>query len=142
MSTEDVLYYMKKTGGGPNHQMLYSYQGLIVWQRSVQLLRAVYVLTKQLPREEQCVFTQQMRRAVLSVPSNIAEGYSRKGRREYLYFLSIARGSMYEFEGQVYICRQLYPNHDYHTVMELLNEVQRMLAALIRRLSTDDTLKP
>lgn len=76
------------------------YRDLIVWQKSMELVRAVYALTKQLPKEEIFALSNQLRRAVVSIPSNIAEGYGRNSKQDYLRFLNIARGSKYEVETQ------------------------------------------
>ena len=67
-----------------------SYQDLIVWQKSMQLVKEVYTLVKQLPREEQFALSDQMRRAAVSIPSNIAEGYGRNSTNDYIRFLNIA----------------------------------------------------
>ena len=75
-----------------------SYQDLIVWQKSMQLVKEVYTLVKTLPKEEQFALSDQMRRAVVSIPSNIAEGYGRNSTNDYIRFLNIARGSKYELD--------------------------------------------
>lgn len=76
------------------------YRDLIVWKRSMELVRAVYALTKRLPKEETFALSNQLRRAVVSIPSNIAEGYGRNSKQDYLRFLNIARGSKNEVETQ------------------------------------------
>ncbi|HET9917630.1 MAG TPA: four helix bundle protein, partial [Candidatus Binatia bacterium] len=73
--------------------MVAGYQDLLVWQRSMDLVERVYRLTASFPRSEQWGLTAQMRRAVISVPSNIAEGYGRQATGEYRHHLSIGRGS-------------------------------------------------
>ena len=80
------------------------YRDLVVWQRSMELVKLVYGLTKQLPREETFALSNQLRRAVVSIPSNIAEGYGRNSKQDYLRFLNIARGSKNEVETQLQIC--------------------------------------
>ena len=82
---------------------LNSYQDLLVWQKSVELCVEIYKLVKLLPKEEMYGLSDQMRRAVVSIPSNIAEGYTRKSTNEYLNFLSIANGSRTELETQLLI---------------------------------------
>ena len=84
-----------------------SYQDLIVWQKSMQLVKEVYTLVKMLPKEEQFALSDQMRRAVVSIPSNIAEGYGRNSTNDYIRFLNIARGSKYELDTQIQICVML-----------------------------------
>ena len=109
------------------------YRDLVVWQRSMELVKLVYGLTKQLPREETFALSNQLRRAVVSIPSNIAEGYGRNSKQDYLRFLNIARGSKNEVETQLQICLML----DYlrpEAIAEaqaVCTEVGKMLNALI-----------
>jgi len=114
-----------------------SYKDLTVWQRSIELVRAVYQLTHQFPREELYGLTSQMKRASVSIPSNIAEGKTRGTRVDYRRFLINAFGSGSELETQVIIVKQLqFGRHlDYSQVDNLLEEVMRMLNVLIRKLS-------
>ena len=86
-----------------------SYKDLIVWKKSMDLVDEVYCLVKLLPKEELFALADQLRRSAVSVPSNIAEGHGRQTRREFSQFLSIARGSVFEVETQLYIgIRQAY----------------------------------
>ncbi len=114
------------------------YKKLTVWQRSMQLIVAVYQLTSKLPTSEQYGLSSQMRRAAISIPSNIAEGYRRKSRKDYLRFLSIANGSASELETQVEIIKVLpkMKNLDTVKVENLLNEVLKMLNVMIRKLGS------
>ena len=84
-----------------------SYKDLIVWQRAIELSVAIYKLTAKFPREEIYGLTNQLRRAGLSVASNIAEGYGRFSTKEYKNFLSIARGSVLEVQTQLLIAERL-----------------------------------
>ena len=84
-----------------------SFRDLKVWQRSMEMAVAVYRLTQEFPREEIYGLTSQMRRAAVSVPSNIAEGHGRLGTNEYRQFLGIARGSNFELQTQLEIARVL-----------------------------------
>ena len=84
-----------------------SFRDLIVWQRSVDLTVAVYRLTRGFPREEVYGMTAQMRRAAVSIASNIAEGYGRNSDGEFRYFLGIARGSNAELETQLVVAKRL-----------------------------------
>lgn len=111
-----------------------SYKELIVWQKSIQLVRAVYVLSGGFPKSELYGLTSQMRRAAVSTPSNIAEGYKRKSKLEFLQFLSIAEGSAAELETQIIIAKNLYPTLGYKTAEQLLEEVQKILVIFIRKL--------
>ena len=114
---------------------LQSYKQLIVWQRSIDLVSEVYKLTDQLPSSETYALVSQMRKASVSIPSNIAEGYKRKNRGEYLQFLGIADASAAELETQLIIIQKLYPNLDPTPCLGMLNEIQKMSYRLIRQLT-------
>jgi four helix bundle protein len=87
--------------------MVQSFRDLLVWQRAIQLSVAIYRLRQVFPREEIYGLTSQMRRSLVFVPSNIAEGHGRLRAREYLQFLGIARGSNFELQTQLDIARAL-----------------------------------
>ena len=80
--------------------MVQSFQDLIVWQKATDLVIEVYNLVKELPKEEQYALSDQMRRAAVSIPSNIAEGQSRNSTKEFIQFLSVAKGSNAELQTQ------------------------------------------
>ena len=113
--------------------MLNSYKELKVWQRSIDLVTAVYKLTDTFPKSEVYGLTSQMRRAAVSIPSNIAEGYSRRHRQEYIQFIKIAFGSGAELETQFVIAKQLgYANPEQLKKAEdLLEEAMKMLNKLV-----------
>ena len=110
----------------------FSYRDLIVWQKAMDLVDEVYSLTKHLPREELFALSDQMRRAAVSIPSNIAEGHGRKARKEFLQFLSIARGSVFELETQLSICvRQRYLTEEQvQNGFHLCEEIGRILTRI------------
>src|SRR5262245_15298525 len=108
-----------------------SYKQLIVWQKSLTLVEEVYFFTRHMPSEELYGLTSQMRRAVVSIPSNIAEGSRRKTAAEYLQFLRVADGSASELETQLIIARRLYPNIPPSSAEAILGEVQKMIGGLI-----------
>ena len=115
-----------------------SYQELIVWQKAMQLVEEVYRLARMLPKAELFALSDQMRRAAVSIPSNIAEGQARNSTKEFVNFLSISRGSTAELETQLIICvrlKFLTPSQT-EAALNLCGEVGRMLNALIGRLST------
>jgi len=115
-----------------------SYKDLIVWQKSMQLVVAIYKLTEQLPKSELYGLASQMRRAGVSIPSNIAEGKMRGTRKDYRHFLLNALGSGAELETQVEISKRLsfgQPS-DYREADRLLEEVMKMLNVLIKKLDT------
>ncbi len=112
------------------------YRELIVWQRSMDLVEEVYKLVKHLPKEEIYGLSDQMRRAVVSIPSNIAEGNGRSAQKEYIHFLNIARGSKHEVETQLLICIRLHylKENEVQQEMTLCAEIGRMLNTLISKL--------
>ncbi len=113
--------------------MAQSFRDLVVWQRAMQLTVAVYKLTQDFPREEQYGLTSQLRRSVVSVPSNIAEGQGRGSSGEFRQFLGIARGSNCEVQTQLEIARTLnFGNHHLSEEAEALsNEVRKMLFGIM-----------
>jgi four helix bundle protein len=84
-----------------------SYRELLVWKKSVQLVKALYLATAKFPSDEMYGLRSQMRRAAVSIPSNIAEGQSRHSQKEFMHFLSNARGSLAELETQPTLCAEL-----------------------------------
>ena len=114
------------------------YRQLEVWQRAVELAKAVYALTEQLPPEERFGLTSQMQRAVVSIAANIAEGYGRTHRGDYLRHLSFARGSLMELETLITIAVQVGRlNRDAaKDVWPTAQSVGKMLTKLIRSLET------
>ena len=116
------------------------YRNLVVWQKSMDLVKQVYALTRLLPKEEIFALSNQIRRAVVSIPSNIAEGYGRHSRNDYLRFLNIARGSKNEVETQLQICLMLdyLKPEDIAETQAICTEVGKMLNSLI---NTVESLK-
>lgn len=115
-----------------------SYKDLIVWQKSMDLVALVYQATKTFPKEELYGLTNQVRRAVVSIPSNIAEGQARQSAAEFKNFLSIARGSLAEVETQLLIAKRLnyLPQEQLTAIMALHQEVSKMIPALMSKLAT------
>jgi four helix bundle protein len=113
-----------------------NYQELVVWQRAMDLVEDVYRLSKQFPREELYALTSQIRRAVVSVPSNIAEGQGRRTTLDFLRHLSIAYGSLREVETQILIAQRLkYITKAHGEVgMDRAGEVGRLLNGLMSAL--------
>lgn len=114
-----------------------SFRDLVAWQRAMDLVASVYALTRGLPDEERFGLTSQMRRAAVSVPSNIAEGYGRGHTADYLRFLRQARGSLYELQTQIELLPRLslIAQEAHQAVLEDSENLERILAALIRSLS-------
>lgn len=123
---------------------LKSYKALIVWQRSIQLVKEVFILTKYFPRSEIYGIISQIRRAAISIPSNIAEGYGRGSRKEYIHFLSIAYASGLELETQIIIAKELnfIKEENFLKTEMLLEEVLRMLNVMIKKLKNQNVTKP
>lgn len=106
---------------------------MIVWQKSHDLAIAVYKLTENFPQSEMYGLTSQIRRAVISVSSNIAESYHRFHHKEKKQFLSIAFGSGSELESQLAIAKILFPNSNYQNIENLLSEVMKILNNFLSR---------
>ena len=115
-----------------------SYQELIVWQKAMEAAQLIYALVKKLPKEELFCLSDQMRRASVSIPSNIAEGQARNSTKEFVQFLAIAKGSKAELETQLLLCVKVgyLADTDILEAMLLLQEVGKMLGALIKTLTT------
>ena len=106
---------------------------LTVWQKSIDLVVEIYRLIKKLPKEETYSLADQMRRAVVSIPSNIAEGRTRSSEKEFVRFLYIARGSLGEIETQIFICHKLgyLKDADTEIAFNLCTEIAKMLNTMI-----------
>lgn len=115
-----------------------TYRDLLVWQRGIQLVRAIYKLTERFPKSEMFGIVSQMRRAAVSIPANIAEGSVRKHRAEFLQFLRIAFGSGAELETFLVLTKELEfaKDADIRSASDHLNEVMRMLNGLMSSLAT------
>jgi len=114
-----------------------SYRDLLIWQKGMALAKQVYAMTRAFPADERFGLTAQMRRAAVSVPSNVAEGQARHGGKEFVHFLSHAEGSLAELDTQLMLavdlgcCRSCEAEESAATVAEL----QTMIASLRRKLS-------
>ncbi len=114
-----------------------TYRDLIVWQRSMDLVEEVYKIVSLLPKEERFALSDQMRRSVVSIPSNIAEGQARKGQKEFLNFLSIAQGSKAELQTQILICERLnyLTREQTKKALALTEEVGKLIYAIVRKMT-------
>jgi four helix bundle protein len=124
--------------------MLKSYKELKVWQKAYQLCIAIYKITKGFPKEERYGLTSQIRRAAVSVPSNIAEGYGRKTTQEYIQSLYIAYGSHCELETQIMVSKDLgyIKSDEFQELQQDIGGVERMLKALIKSLQNKHSNPP
>lgn len=120
---------------------IHSYKELVVWKKSVEIVIEMYELTEDYPKSELYGLTSQMRRAAVSIPSNIAEGRRRGTRKDFRHFLLLAYGSGAELETQIEISKRLpFGNGlNFSQVEALLGEVMRMLNAMINKLSSEAT---
>jgi len=118
-------------------QKVYSYKELIVWQKAVELSIAVYEITEHFPKEEIYGLTSQLRRAAVSIASNIAEGRHRGTRADFLQFLRIAQGSCAELQTQIEIAKQLskMKNLNYDKIIQPSEEILKMLFVMIKRMN-------
>ena len=113
-----------------------TYKDLLVWQKSMLMVTDIYKLSKTFPVEEIYGLTSQLRRCAISIPSNIAEGYGRNSTNDYIRFLNIATGSLYELQTQLEISLNLsYLNkRGFEIQYESTREIERMLSSLTRKL--------
>jgi four helix bundle protein len=115
-----------------------AFRDRIVWQRAIELTTAIYEFTRDFPREETYALTNQLRRAAVSIPSNIAEGHGRNSDGQLLQFVCMARGSTYEVQTQLVIAERLgYGTDERRTLCQSLSvEVGKMLNATVTSLES------
>jgi four helix bundle protein len=115
-----------------------SYREQFIWQRGIQLAINCYRLTEHFPKSELYGLTSQIRRSSISVPSNIAEGYGRKTKGEYIHFLHIALGSLRELDTQLIIAREvgLVETHLIAPVLEEVDKLQGILVSSLQKLKS------
>ncbi len=111
------------------------YRDLIVWQKSMDLVKDIYEVINELPKEEKFALADQMRRSAISIPSNIAEGYERKSTKEYIHFLLIANASRAELATQLELCKMLNYMEDIDEILSQCNEIAKMINTIIKKLS-------
>ena len=114
-----------------------TYRDLLVWQKSMVLVTEIYRLSKSFPKDEIYGLTSQMRRCSVSIPSNIAEGYGRNSTIDYIRFLRLATGSLYELQTQIEISLNLryLKKTDFDQLYESSREIERMLSSLTKKLN-------
>ncbi|MDT8299906.1 MAG: four helix bundle protein [Sedimentisphaerales bacterium] len=113
-----------------------TYRDLFVWQKSMVLVTEVYKISKSFPKDETYGLVSQMRRCAISIPSNIAEGYGRNSTVDYIRFLRVVAGSLYELQTQIEIAFNLryLDKLEYDKMYESSREIERMLSSLIKKL--------
>jgi four helix bundle protein len=119
-----------------------TYRDLVVWQKSINILTEIYRVTKHFPKQEAFGLVLQIRKSSISIPSNIAEGYSRYSNREFTQFLSIAIGSFSEMQTQLLISLNLkyISENDFNIITDYSREIERMLSSLSRKLKSKEKL--
>ena len=114
------------------------YQKLLVWQEAMNLVVGIYRATERLPTTERFGLCQQLRRAAISIPSNIAEGSGRHSDKDFIRFLNIANGSLLEVETQLLIALQLQYLEEISKLQNSIDKIFAMLSSLKRKLKTED----
>lgn len=111
-----------------------SHKNLDAWQKAMDMAELIYKVTESLPKEEQFGLISQMRRSVVSIPSNIAEGATRQSNKEYIQFLYISLGSASELETQILLCNRLgfMPNDQANKLIPKIENIIKVISGLIR----------
>lgn len=126
----------KEEGGGQPSRDAGSggFRDLLVWQKAMAWTERVYAASRSFPDDERFGLTSQLRRSAVSVPSNIAEGWGRGSKKEYVQFLRYARGSLFEAQSQIEIANRLRYTSDEKAIplLEAADEISRMLLGLMR----------
>ncbi|KQB39304.1 four helix bundle protein [Flavobacterium aquidurense] len=112
------------------------FKKILVWQKSISLVTKIYKATRTFPKEEIFGLTSQIRRSSVSIPSNIAEGSGRESNKDFLRFLYISMGSIFEMQTQLEIAKNIIyiKEEEFNNLYEDSREIERMLASLIRKL--------
>ncbi|MBF4493457.1 four helix bundle protein [Flavobacterium sp. JLP] len=112
------------------------FRKILVWQKSITLVTKIYKATSTFPKEETFGLTSQIRRSSVSIPSNIAEGSGRESNKDFLRFLYISLGSIFEMQTQLEIAKNIIyiKEEEFNLLYEDSREIERMLASLIRKL--------
>ena len=119
-----------------------TYKDLLVWQKAIHFVTQVYKAVKGFPQEELYGLTSQIKRAAVSIPSNIAEGYGRKSTKDYIRFLQIAMGSIFEIQTQLEISKNLefVSESSFGELYEYSREIERMLSSMINKVTESNHL--
>ena len=116
-----------------------TYKELVVWQRAIELVSEVYKVAKQLPKSEQFILISQMVRSAISIPANMAEGWGRNHKIEFIRFLNIAYGSSTELETHLIIAKREYSKVNYEKIEKLNLEIKKMLTSLVSKMKNSQT---
>ena len=123
---------------------MHNYKELEVWQKGRSLVKKIYSITGLFPNKENYNLIKQMRRAAISIPSNIAEGSGRGSDKEFIRFLNMANGSAFELETQIYLaCDLNYISHELlHKYLKEIQDVQKMIHQLINHFNSRIKIRP
>ncbi len=118
---------------------MHNVSDLKVWQKSIELAKMTYQILPKLPKEERFGLSDQIRRSVISVSSNIAEGAGRNSNKEFLHFLGISKGSSYELQTQLILSYELgmINKEKIEPIIELIIEIQKMIYSFQKKIRTD-----
>jgi four helix bundle protein len=117
-----------------------SYKDLLIWQKGINIVVLVYKIVESFPKEELYALSNQLKRASVSVPSNIAEGYGRNSEKSFSHFLDISRGSLFEIETQLIIAKELGIISDeilFNTILKQIEEESKMINSFSKTLKTN-----
>ena len=117
-----------------------SYKDLLLWQKGINIVVLVYKIVESFPKEELYALSNQLKRASVSVPSNIAEGYGRNSEKSFSHFLDISRGSLFEIETQLIIAKELGIISDeilFNTILKQIEEESKMINSFSKTLKTN-----
>ena len=116
-----------------------SYKDLLIWQKGIDIVINLYQLVEDFPKEEIYALSSQLKRASVSIPSNIAEGYGRNSTQSYIHFVSISRGSLFELETQLIIAQKLKFVKNERLLSELMNQIteeSKMINSFLNKLES------
>jgi four helix bundle protein len=119
-------------------QKIKSYRELLIWQKGIELVKEIYILTRKLPKMEKFTLVDQMHRSAISIPSNIAEGQARQHPKEFRQFLFMALGSLAELDTHLVVAKELeyLTENDLKNINEKITEIRRMTRGLLSKLIT------
>jgi len=122
-----------------SEQKIKSYRNLLIWQKGIDLVKEIYKITKKFPVDERFALIDQIHRASISIPSNIAEGQARQHTKEFRQFLYMALGSLAELDTQLTIAMELgyITDRNFNELNEKIVELRKMVGGILKKLTTD-----
>lgn len=119
-----------------NNPKITSFRDLIIWQKGLDIAKEIYEISKSFPKEEIFGLTSQIRRSAVSISSNIAEGRGRSSKKDFINFLYIAQGSLFEVETQLILVKEIY-KIDLKDLPKMIEDEQKMISSIIKKLKTN-----